>query len=193
MDIFDHRTIVLCDTLCFNVFFNCFYVMWNVFILFYLCMYFVRNDEIKLWYIIMWKKEDYTQLSFVNVCMGLSCHLSFMQILRQASLFPVDNVIIDCVNDFEMVDVWMHSGSFDDVSYREQSCETHYPVSILRGWNKMALILQTTFWNSFSLMKIFTFWLKFYHGHLILNDKYIIPLKFHCPQTTYLRIVIYWF
>ena len=141
---------------------------------------------------IMWKKEDYTQLSFINVCMGLSCHLSFMQILRQASLFPVDNVIIDCVNDFEMVDVSMHSGSFDDVSYREQSCETHYPVSILRGWNKMALILQTTFWNSFSLMKIFTFWLKFYHGHLILNDKYIIPLKFHCPQTTYLRIVIYW-
>ena len=31
--------------------FNCFYVMWNVFILFYLCTYFVRIDEIKLWYI----------------------------------------------------------------------------------------------------------------------------------------------
>ena len=33
-----------CDFVCV---FNCFYVMWNVFILFYLCMYFVRNDEIK--------------------------------------------------------------------------------------------------------------------------------------------------
>ena len=39
--------VIHCVFMCFN----CFYVMWNVFILLYLCMYIVRNDEIKLWYI----------------------------------------------------------------------------------------------------------------------------------------------
>ena len=48
--------------------------MWNVFILFYLCMYFVRNDEIKLWYVyissdlayVQWRLKSPTTRVFVH-------------------------------------------------------------------------------------------------------------------------------
>ena len=49
MDVFDRRTIVYVMHCVLCVFIR-FYVMCNVFTLFYSCVYFVRNDEIKLWY-----------------------------------------------------------------------------------------------------------------------------------------------
>ena len=51
MDVLDRRTIVY-GMHCVLCVFIRFYVMCNVFTLFYSCVYFVRNDEIKLWYIV---------------------------------------------------------------------------------------------------------------------------------------------
>ena len=97
--------------------FNCFYVMWNVFILFYLCMYFVRNDEIKLWYIISYPIINQPSIPIKYSRGGRQPNSwiyisSYKQnsgtIYYQYSLiYDITSMIFISQNDCTFVDIWV--------------------------------------------------------------------------------------